>query len=176
MLSVIGYHGPVDTYKIFLPLKMVFTKLSRKERDTACKRYFKTLAGNYKQQINPEVAVKYAARSKANTRGKRVDRVRLLLNLERIGLRFFSGQMVEDIRSFVLPIVAKLLADKFGPENCLGLADVIRATWMDPIHSDAGDAGKEVWEARKMAMGGGGEGTSAWEARRRLWKSRTVSL
>lgn len=84
-------------------------------------------------------------------------------------------QLVNDIRSVSLPIVAKLLADRFDGENCRGLYDLIRVSWMDPMHNDAGEAGQEVWNARKMAMGGGGENTNAWEVRHRVWKSRTVS-
>jgi hypothetical protein len=76
--------------------------------------------------------------------------------------------------TLVLEEVTDELAAIFGVENVQGLDRLFEPEWVDSDHADAGNVANEVWNARKVAMGGG-QTEVAVEKRRKSWKSENVS-
>jgi hypothetical protein len=77
--------------------------------------------------------------------------------------------------TLVLEEVTDELAGIFGAENVQGLDRLFEPDWVDSDHADAGNVAVEVWNAHKVAMGGGQEEVAV-EKRRKAWKSDNVSF
>jgi hypothetical protein len=88
-------------------------------------------------------------------------------------LTYRKPQYARDL-STAVGLVTKALAAKFGEANVRGLHLLLDRDWVELCSPVAGRVPPDVWNARKVQMGGGAN-QSGSEMRHRIWKSENVS-
>jgi hypothetical protein len=136
-------------------------------------RFWNTLCSRYKEQVDPERAAKRATTKEKSAQNMRDDRVSTPRHREAGVLTFGNVQLATALLT-VAADLEKELAEKYGAAQVSGFSKLIDADWLDSTFADHGNVPETVWNARKVAMGGGKQ-QPGLEVRPKRWKSENVS-